>query len=36
MQVHNHEDLVVWQRAMDLVLAVYNITSHFHMKSDLG
>ena len=35
-QVHNHEDLVVWQRGMDLVVAVYTITKQFPNEERFG
>ena len=29
MQVHNYEKLIVWQKAMDLVVFVYKVTEKF-------
>jgi len=28
-EVHSHKDLIVWQKAMDLVLLVYRLTAQF-------
>lgn len=27
--IHTHKDLIVWQKAMELVVAVYELTEHF-------
>ena len=33
MKVKNYQDLIVWQRAMDLVELVYKASSRFLVKS---
>lgn len=36
MVVHSHRDLVVWQRAMDLVVSVYLLTEHYPRSEMYG
>jgi len=36
MAIRNHEDLEVWQRAMDLVVAIYQITHTFPQREVYG
>ncbi|MDF1514117.1 MAG: four helix bundle protein [Anaerolineae bacterium] len=33
-QIQSHRDLIVWQKAMDMVVQVYHLTNHFP-KSEL-
>src|SRR3989338_3615584 len=35
-QVHSYRDLVVWQKAMDLVIAVYRLTEIFPVNEQYG
>lgn len=36
MSVVNYQDLLVWQRAMDLVEICYNLTKHFPKEETFG
>lgn len=36
MQVGNHRDLIVWQKAMDLVVEIYRLTDTFPAKENYG
>ena len=36
MTIHSHRELIVWQRAMQLVEAVYDITEHFPRCEQYG
>ena len=36
MQVHNYEKLTVWQKAMDLVVDIYSLTSKFPKEEMYG
>jgi len=35
-KIHSYKDLVVWQKAMDLVVAVYNLTEEFPKSEIYG
>lgn len=34
--IHSYQDLIVWQKAMDLVVAVYNLTEKFPKSEQFG
>lgn len=36
MTIHSYKDLIVWQRAVELVLAVYQLTDQFPKEEKYG
>jgi four helix bundle protein len=34
--IHSHKDLIVWQRSIDLVTAIYQLTDHFPKQEIYG
>ena len=36
MPVRNYKDLVVWQKAVDLAVALYDVTGHFPAEERFG
>lgn len=36
MTIHSHKDLIVWQKSVDLVIAVYKITKKFPREELYG
>ena len=34
--IHSYKDLIVWQRATELVVAIYKVTSHFPESEQFG
>lgn len=34
--IHSHKDLIVWQKAMDLVYLIYELTEHFPREEIYG
>ena len=36
MKIHNFKELLVWQKAMDLVVFAYQLTSFFPKKEKYG
>ena len=36
MKIHNFRELQVWQKAMDLVVLVYQLTAHFPKEEKYG
>jgi four helix bundle protein len=35
-RIRSHRDLKIWQRAMDLVDVVYDLTEHFPKREEYG
>lgn len=36
MEIQSHKDLIVWQKSIDLVLAIYEVTSNFPSDERYG
>ena len=36
MKIMSYKDLIVWQKAMDLVVGIYDITNHFPKSETYG
>jgi len=36
LQIHSYKDLIVWQKAMDLVIAIYELTAQYPKEEKYG
>lgn len=36
LQIHSYKDLIVWQKAMDLVIAIYELTEQYPKEEKYG